>query len=266
MASVTVALGTKTINEVQLNKDNVFIGRHDKADICLDNLLVSRRHAMITKSGSVWAIVDLSGKNGVFVNGKQVLRQNLENGDVIEIAKYSITFKQAQGELERERGMALNKPGAAYRKSYDEILAEVTIQKPKVAAQAAVSPVDMSKETFPLQPKEMAAIRMEMGRRRRPHLIALTQMERKTHPLDKKCTSLGKAEHADVRLVPSLTMKDIQATVTDRDGVFFLETPGGMTSVKINGVKVTDRGHVLRDGDEIEIGPNKLKFMAGVAS
>jgi pSer/pThr/pTyr-binding forkhead associated (FHA) protein len=266
MASVTVVMGSRTIQEVLLKKDCVFIGRHDEAEICLDNPLVSRRHAMMSKSGGVWVVEDLSGKNGVFVNGKQVARQNLTNGDVIEIAKYSLTFRQSEAEFERDRDVLMNKPGAAYRKSYEEILGEVTMRKPKVDAPAAVSEVDITKETMALPPEEIAAMRKEMGRRRRPHLMALTQMERKVIPLDKKCTSLGKSVKADVRLVSSLTMKDVQANLIEEHGVYYLETAGGLTSVKLNGVKVTEGRHRLKDGDELEIGPNRLKFMAGAAS
>lgn len=56
-------------------KGSVLIGRDKNCDIVLTSLLVSRKHAVIEKRKSAYYIRDLSSKNGVFVNGKRVIKE-----------------------------------------------------------------------------------------------------------------------------------------------------------------------------------------------
>lgn len=46
---------------------------------------VSRRHALITKRGRCWSIVDLGAKNGTLVNGVPILRRRLTPGDYVDL-------------------------------------------------------------------------------------------------------------------------------------------------------------------------------------
>jgi len=48
------------------------LGRDASADVCIDAVGVSRRHAMIVIDGEEVTLVDLSSKNGTFANGKRV--------------------------------------------------------------------------------------------------------------------------------------------------------------------------------------------------
>jgi pSer/pThr/pTyr-binding forkhead associated (FHA) protein len=266
MATINVVLGAKTIHSMQLKKDILFIGRHSEADICLDNPLVSRRHAMLYKELGGWAVEDLSGKNGVYVNGKQVIKKRLLDGDTIEIGKYTLAFSQSKEDSERERDIMLNKPGARYRKSYDEILAEVSCEKkPEETEQIATSCVDESQETLGLSAFELASVRREMGKRRKPHLLALTVLDRKVYPLEKKTLTIGRAEDADIR-VGGFAVGAIQAVIEEEGGVFFIHSSGGLASTRVNGAKLGKDKKALREGDEIEVGSGKLRFMAGTAA
>ncbi len=58
--------------EWRLNKDEYLIGREAPADLVVPMPRISRRHALITRSGSDYYLADLNSRNGTFVNGQLV--------------------------------------------------------------------------------------------------------------------------------------------------------------------------------------------------
>ena len=62
-------------------------GRNPASDIFLEDLSVSREHAMIKPSGSKLEVVDLGSRNGIEVNGRKVMSKMLNIGDKIKIGK-----------------------------------------------------------------------------------------------------------------------------------------------------------------------------------
>jgi hypothetical protein len=69
------------------------IGRAADADLRLDDPSVSRRHAEIRHEQGKFYVVDLGSTNGVRVDNGLVLRQELSNGDRIEIGSTSLVFQ-----------------------------------------------------------------------------------------------------------------------------------------------------------------------------
>jgi len=61
------------------------VGRLPDNDVVLDDLLVSRRHAELHRTGPSWRIVDLNSGNGTFVNGTRVTTADIGPRDVIGI-------------------------------------------------------------------------------------------------------------------------------------------------------------------------------------
>jgi pSer/pThr/pTyr-binding forkhead associated (FHA) protein len=80
------------IKEVQLTKERTTLGRRPYNDIVIDNLAVSGEHAVIHMTGGDVSLEDLNSTNGTYVNGKAAKKQQLSNGDNIEIGKYKIKF------------------------------------------------------------------------------------------------------------------------------------------------------------------------------
>ena len=68
-----------------LFKETMTIGRADSCDIQLVNDFLSRVHARIVSTPSGVAIEDVESRNGIRVNEKDVKRQALRNGDIIDI-------------------------------------------------------------------------------------------------------------------------------------------------------------------------------------
>ena len=75
-----------------LTKSTLNIGRSIESDILLDDITVSRKHAIIKKSNGNYTISDLGSLNGTYINSKCVDYLELCNGDRIQIGKYIFLF------------------------------------------------------------------------------------------------------------------------------------------------------------------------------
>lgn len=99
MPRMIVSIDGVVIKEVQLTKDRTSLGRRPYNDIVIDNLAVSGEHAIFHMVGNDVEIEDLGSTNGTYVNAKAVKRQELRNGDTVEVGKYKIRFlHEAEGE------------------------------------------------------------------------------------------------------------------------------------------------------------------------
>ena len=92
MPKMIVSIDGVVIKEVQLTKDRTTLGRRPYNDIVIDNLAVSGEHAVMQMSGMDVFLEDLNSTNGTYVNGKAIKKQQLQNGDTVEIGKYKIKF------------------------------------------------------------------------------------------------------------------------------------------------------------------------------
>lgn len=75
-----------------LDEDVVSVGRHPDADIFLDDVTVSRRHAEFRAEDGGHRLVDLNSLNGTFVNHDRVDEILLRSGMHVQIGKYRLTY------------------------------------------------------------------------------------------------------------------------------------------------------------------------------
>ena len=68
------------------------IGRSPDCGIFLDDVTVSRKHAVVVERDSGFFIEDQGSLNGTFVNRKRVESAQLENDDELQVGKYRLTF------------------------------------------------------------------------------------------------------------------------------------------------------------------------------
>ncbi len=77
-----------------IEEERLSIGRSPDAGIFLDDVTVSRNHALIVKRKEGIYIDDLGSLNGTYVNRHRIESQLLEDGDEIQVGKYKLSFFQ----------------------------------------------------------------------------------------------------------------------------------------------------------------------------
>jgi hypothetical protein len=71
------------------------IGRSEDAQLCLDDPLASRHHAVIVLVGDTLSLEDLGSRNGVFLNRERVASKLvIKHGDAIQIGSQEMTIVQ----------------------------------------------------------------------------------------------------------------------------------------------------------------------------
>ncbi|WP_297849690.1 oxoglutarate dehydrogenase inhibitor Odhl [uncultured Corynebacterium sp.] len=75
-----------------LDRDTTTAGRHPEADIFLDDVTVSRRHAEFRRNEGEFEVVDVGSLNGTYVNREPRNSQTLSTGDEIQIGKFRLVF------------------------------------------------------------------------------------------------------------------------------------------------------------------------------
>jgi hypothetical protein len=68
------------------------IGRSPDCGIFLDDVTVSRKHAVLVERDDGFFVEDQGSLNGTFVNRKRVESAQLEDGDELQVGKYRLTF------------------------------------------------------------------------------------------------------------------------------------------------------------------------------
>ena len=74
-----------------LDSKQTKIGRDTNNDINLDDITVSRSHAMVSK-GDGYSIKDLGSLNGTYLNAISVKEAVVKAGDEIQVGKYHLTL------------------------------------------------------------------------------------------------------------------------------------------------------------------------------
>ena len=73
-------------------EDETTVGRSPDCGIFLDDVTVSRKHAILRERDNGFFIEDQGSLNGTFVNRKRVESAQLEDGDELQIGKYRLTY------------------------------------------------------------------------------------------------------------------------------------------------------------------------------
>jgi hypothetical protein len=84
--------GGRAGEQFPLERTQTTIGRTPDCDIFLDDVTVSRRHAIVAKGAGSFTVEDLGSLNGTFLNRHRIERAELENGDEVQIGKYRLIF------------------------------------------------------------------------------------------------------------------------------------------------------------------------------
>ncbi|MBC8421313.1 MAG: FHA domain-containing protein [Actinobacteria bacterium] len=87
-----VIKGPNIGDEFYIEKDEFIIGRSPESDVLLDDITVSRKHALLKKDGDDYRLLDAGSLNGSYLNGNIVEEAILSNGDHVQIGKYIFIY------------------------------------------------------------------------------------------------------------------------------------------------------------------------------
>jgi hypothetical protein len=91
-ALVIRAGGGRAGESFALQADRMTVGRRPDSDIFLDDVTVSRDHAVIVHRGHDYYLDDCGSLNGTYVNRKRIESHRLADGDELQVGKYKLAF------------------------------------------------------------------------------------------------------------------------------------------------------------------------------
>jgi FHA domain len=84
--------GGRTGESFVLDGDRLTIGRRPDSAVFLDDVTVSRDHAILVRRGEDWYLDDCGSLNGTYVNRERIESHRLEDGDEMQIGKYKLAY------------------------------------------------------------------------------------------------------------------------------------------------------------------------------
>jgi pSer/pThr/pTyr-binding forkhead associated (FHA) protein len=91
-ALVIRAGGGRAGEAFPLDRARLTVGRRPDSDVFLDDVTVSRDHAVVVKRGEHYYLDDCGSLNGTYINRKRIDSQRLNDGDELQIGKYKLAF------------------------------------------------------------------------------------------------------------------------------------------------------------------------------
>ncbi len=91
-ALLIVQRGSNAGSRFLLNTDVATVGRHQDSDIFLDDISVSRRHAVFRRTHEGIVVKDMGSLNGTYVNRELVDECLLRHGDEVQVGKFRLVF------------------------------------------------------------------------------------------------------------------------------------------------------------------------------
>ena len=87
--------GGRTGETFPLEGERTLIGRSPDCEIFLDDVTVSRKHAVLHRRDDAFVIEDLGSLNGTFLNKRRIESSELTDSDELQVGKYRLTFLQS---------------------------------------------------------------------------------------------------------------------------------------------------------------------------
>lgn len=102
MAFLTITSGEMEGQKVELDQDDITIGRSDQNSLSLDDPAISGKHCLVKKEGNKYTLKDLNSTNGTRLNGRNIVEVRLKPGDIIMLGAIELTIDGTDIEIEPE--------------------------------------------------------------------------------------------------------------------------------------------------------------------
>jgi pSer/pThr/pTyr-binding forkhead associated (FHA) protein len=246
---LVLRLKDREIGRWEMDRPRLRIGRTPDNDIVIDNLAVSRLHALIEEEKGDHFVKDCDSLNGTEVNGQRIaMRRRLADGDEISIAKHTILFRIPSGHAVVE---------AEEKDGFDKTM---------IFSRSAVTPAPLSAMRPDRTPAPMAGPerpRADINATavvtavRRPRLVARDASGERVIEVGENGIAIGSDENADIR-IEGMFVAGKHARIVMEAGRVVLQKLAGLRPVKVGGKTV--RELELKDNDEIQIGNESFVF------
>ncbi|MHB1340139.1 MAG: FHA domain-containing protein [Coriobacteriia bacterium] len=97
IAVLVVRKGAEVGERFYLDQPAFTIGRDPESDIFLNDVTVSREHAILQISPDGVTITDAGSLNGTYVNDVRVDKAHLRNGDAVQVGRFQMVFLAGGG-------------------------------------------------------------------------------------------------------------------------------------------------------------------------
>jgi FHA domain len=91
-ATLAIRAGGRAGEVFPVSGERMAIGRSPEAEVFLDDVTVSRNHAMLVRRRDGLYVDDLGSLNGTYVNRHRIESHRLSNGDELQVGKYKLTY------------------------------------------------------------------------------------------------------------------------------------------------------------------------------
>jgi hypothetical protein len=92
-AALVIRAGGGRVGEsFPVGGERMTIGRRPDCDVFLDDVTVSRDHAVLVRRAGGWFLDDSGSLNGTYVNRRRIDSHKLEDGDELQVGKYKLTY------------------------------------------------------------------------------------------------------------------------------------------------------------------------------
>lgn len=95
--SLVITRGPGAGSRYSIDRPEIRIGRHPEAHILLDDVTVSRRHALLTVVEDNVVLTDQASLNGTYVGGDRVDSHVLYDNDEVRIGRFVLLFQEGPG-------------------------------------------------------------------------------------------------------------------------------------------------------------------------
>jgi len=216
----------REIGRWEMDRPQIRIGRTPDNDVVIDNLAVSRLHAVVEEEKGSYYVRDCDSLNGTVVNGERKTRHLLEDGDEVSIGKHTIVFRVPGGHTIPEQEAIAG---------FDQtvIVSRSTLKPPT--------------ETNPATPPPPGS----------PRLVVRTEHGDRVIEIADDGVTIGRDVDADIQ-VDAWFVASKHAEITRENGRFVLRRVGGFRRIKVGGKPVKEIE--LQDNDEIQIASEHFIF------
>lgn len=191
------------------------VGRDEGNDLRVDHASVSASHAKLIAGEDGVEVVDLGSSNGTFVNGIQVERRRLSDGDLLRFATAEFRVSQFLNGAERSSDAETDSPEVAKGEEVDrESSRIIALNEEKEALKREIAKL---LEEGRRVKEEHAALRTEHDRRDAEAVALAGQLREQGEKMRRLERQLSDAAQKEERLLANLS--EARREVIDREGV-----------------------------------------------